>query len=50
MRKVKIVADSSANVLQLKNVAFAIAPLKVVASRAPFGYTLANLLHFRVSV
>lgn len=36
MRKVKIVADSSANVLQLKNVAFAIAPLKVVTSQREF--------------
>ena len=36
MRNVKIVADSSANVLQLKHVAFAVAPLKVITSQREF--------------
>ena len=36
MKKIKIVADSSANVLQLKDVAFAAAPLKVITSEREF--------------
>ena len=36
MRNVKIVADSSANVLQLQNIAFAAAPLKVITSEKEF--------------
>lgn len=36
MRNIKIVADSSANVLELKHVAFASAPLKVITEQAEF--------------
>ncbi len=36
MRKIKIVADSSANILQLQNTAFAAAPLKVITSEKEF--------------
>ena len=36
MRKVKIVADSSANVLELKDAAFAAAPLKVITNEKEF--------------
>ena len=36
MRKIKIVADSSSNVLQLKHVAFASAPLKIVTAEREF--------------
>lgn len=36
MRNIKIVADSSANVLQLQQVAFAAAPLKVITSEKEF--------------
>ena len=36
MRKIKIVADSSANMLRLKQVAFAAAPLKVITDFREF--------------
>ena len=36
MRRIKIVADSSANVLKLNSVPFAVAPLKVIASEKEF--------------
>lgn len=36
MRKIKIVADSSANVLAHKKAAFAVAPLKVITNEAEF--------------
>ena len=36
MRKIKIVADSSANVLQLQDLAFAAAPLKIITSEREF--------------
>lgn len=36
MRKVKIVADSSANVLELQNIPFAAAPLKVITNEREF--------------
>lgn len=36
MRKIKIVADSSANVLELQNTAFAAAPLKVITNEKEF--------------
>ncbi len=36
MRKIKIVADSSANVMELQDVAFAAAPLKVITSGKEF--------------
>lgn len=36
MRSIKIVADSSANVLQLQNTAFAAAPLKVITDKREF--------------
>ena len=36
MRNVKIVADSSANILQLKNIPFAAAPLKIIANEREF--------------
>lgn len=36
MRKIKIVADSSANVLALQNIDFAVAPLKIIASDQEF--------------
>lgn len=36
MREIKIVADSSANVLALKKVAFAVAPLKVITNENEF--------------
>lgn len=36
MRKIKIVTDSSANILALSNVAFSFAPLKIVTSETEF--------------
>ena len=36
MRNIKIVADSSANLLQLEKTAFAVAPLKVIAGDMEF--------------
>lgn len=36
MRKIKIVADSSADTLQIKNIPFAVAPLKIVANKTEF--------------
>ena len=36
MRTVKIVADSSANVMQLQKVAFAVAPLKIITAQREF--------------
>ncbi len=36
MRTVKIVADSSANLLELKTVAFAVAPLKIITAQREF--------------
>ncbi len=36
MRKIKIVADSSANIMELKGVEFACAPLKIVAEKREF--------------
>ena len=36
MKKIKIVADSSANVLQMQNIAFAAAPLKVITTEKEF--------------
>lgn len=36
MRKIKIVADSSANVLSLDRVAFASAPLKIITADQEF--------------
>ena len=36
MRKIKIVADSSANILKLEKVAFAAAPLKVITDQKEF--------------
>ena len=36
MRSIKIVADSSANVLELKTIPFAAAPLKVITNETEF--------------
>ena len=36
MRNVKIVADSSANVLKLQNMSFAAAPMKVITNEREF--------------
>ena len=36
MKKIKIVADSSANVLTLENTAFAAAPMKVITDAREF--------------
>lgn len=36
MRNIKIVADSSANILRLKNIAFASAPLKIITKETEF--------------
>ena len=36
MRTMKIVADSSANVMQLQKVSFAVAPLKIITAQREF--------------
>ena len=36
MRRIKIVADSSANLLQLQKIPFAVAPLKIIADKTEF--------------
>ena len=50
MRKIKIVADSSANLMELKTVAFDVAPLKIIADRQEFvdnrDLNLTEMIHF----
>lgn len=50
MKKVKIVADSSANLFQLQNADFAAAPLKIITAEKEFiddaALDVANMVHW----